>query len=258
MTGPDAAVTHSRRAGWRGSWRIALRLARRDAGRSKARTTLVAAMVGVPVLLIVSLSTLLHTNNISPREGLATRMGQAQALITTTGDTRTPVIQNPHWSGWSSEPRDNAAPAPSRPWTLDQLRALTGGRLIPLWNGAPRLGSAGIALPISGVEVPLADPATHGMVQLRSGRLPQTPGEIAASAGLLGTTHWKVGTTLTDLDTKASLRIVGTYSTLGMASTDRNVLGLPGGLHDPAEDDVSNTTFLLVRSTPVDWAPSRG
>ncbi len=195
-------------------------------------------------------------------------MGQAQALVTTTGDIRTPVTQNPHEQSWSTSPDviDQAGTptsAPDRPWTLAELQRLTGGRLLPLWTGTTRLSSTGIALPIAATELPLADPATHGMVQLRSGRLPAAANEIAATTGLLKTTGWKIGTTLTDLDTKAAVKIVGTYSTLGMSGSDRNVLGLPHTFDDPAAsgpggqpgtDDLSNMSFLLVRNAPVDWA----
>src|SRR6185437_293634 len=62
-------------ASWRGSWRVALRLARREIVRGKGRAALVAIMVGVPVLLVVSLATLYHTNEVSPQESLTSRLG---------------------------------------------------------------------------------------------------------------------------------------------------------------------------------------
>ena len=64
MTVGTPAPNRSRRAAWLGSWRVALRLARRDALRSKGRTLLVAAMVGIPVLLVGILSTVYHTNKV--------------------------------------------------------------------------------------------------------------------------------------------------------------------------------------------------
>src|ERR1700712_4176403 len=93
-------------ASWRGSWRVSLRLARRDVLRSKGRTAMVAIMVGVPVMLIVALATLYHTNDISPRESLTSQLGQAQAWVMPAGVTREAVTQSPLADNWSTGPTD--------------------------------------------------------------------------------------------------------------------------------------------------------
>ena len=64
------------------SWRVALRAGRRDALRSKGRSLLIAVMVGTPVLLTVMLTTLVATNDVDQREGLADSMGSAAAAAT--------------------------------------------------------------------------------------------------------------------------------------------------------------------------------
>jgi putative ABC transport system permease protein len=224
--------------------------------RSKGRTTLVAVMVGVPVMLVVALATLYHTNDISPREALTSQLGQAQARITTTGDTRQEITQSPSANSWSSGAYDAASGPPtaaSRPWTLAELQRVTGGRLIPLWQGTTRLSSGQVAISVSATELPLADRQTRGMARLLSGRLPGA-GEVALSQGLARQAGWPVGTTLQDLDTHAPVTVVGLYATLGMSNQDRGVLARPGVLHDPADDDRSNASYLLVRQQPVSWA----
>lgn len=248
----DRSAPAGRSGAWRGSWRIALRLARRDALRSKGRTALVALMVGVPVMLVVALATVYHTNDISPREGLTQQLGQAQARIMTTGDTREPLSQGPDANGWSTAP--DQVPGPAKPWTVAELTRLTGGRLISLWSGMVRLGTAKAAFPTIATELALTDPQTRGMTTAVSGRLPRDKGEIAVTRGTAKATGWKAGTVLHDLDTDASLTVVGTYTTLGMGNQDPGVLALPGVLHDPSGDTASTTSYLLVRSQPVTWA----
>jgi putative ABC transport system permease protein len=230
---------------------VALRLARRDMARSKGRTSLVAIMVGIPVLLVVSLATLYHTNEISPRESLAARLGQSAALVTTTGDTRLPLDQSPTSTSWASR---NNQPGPARPWTTAELAQLTGGRLLPLWTGTARLARGDAALPVSATEIPLADPQTRGMVRVLSGRLPTTTSEIALTPGIMAGAGWWLGSTVHDLGSGAAFRVVGSYTTTGLSNRVRSVLGLPGALHDRASDDPSQASYLLVRDRPVSWA----
>lgn len=238
-------------ASWRGSWRIALRLARRELARSKGRTALVAIMVGVPVLLVVSLATLYHTNEVSPREALTSRLGHAPALVMTTGDSRLPVDQAPDGAAWAT--RDGAQ-GPSRPWTTAELSRLTGGRLLPVWSGTVRLARGEAALPVTADEIPVTDSATRGMVQLLSGRLPAHANEIALSPGIMKGAGWRIGSTVRDLDTGNVFTVVGSYTKLALTKNNRNVLALPGALHDASADDPSDSSYLLVRDRPVSWA----
>jgi putative ABC transport system permease protein len=223
-------------------------------------------MVGIPVMLVVALAALYHTNDITPRESLTSQLGQAQAVVTTTGDQRDRLTQAPSADAWSSESPSSPPPSgtgaaatpaqapPGRPWTMAELERVTGGRMLPLWRGRVRLGAGDAALPVFASELPLADPQTHGMVSRVSGRLPRTANEIALTPGLLHAAHWTVGSTLTDLDTGAALKVVGSYTTLGLSNGDRGVLALPGALHDPSTDDPSTRSYLLERDRPVSWA----
>lgn len=243
-------------ASWRGSWRVALRLARREIVRGKGRAALVAIMVGVPVLLVVSLATLYHTNEVSPRESLTSRLGQTAGLVRTTGETRLPLDQAPDGASWATRDAQpgSGEPGPGRQWTPAELTQLTGGRLLPLWEGTARLAQGAAALSVSATELPLADPQTRGMVRLLSGRLPATSREIALTPGLLDGAGWRVGSTVRDLDSGASFTVVGSYTTVGLSNHDRRVLGLVGALHDPSGDDPSDASYLVVRQQPITWA----
>ncbi|MFL6098945.1 MAG: FtsX-like permease family protein [Actinomycetales bacterium] len=238
-------------ASWRGSWRVALRLARREIVRGKGRAALVAIMVGVPVLLVVSLATLYHTNEVSPRESLTSQLGQTAGLVRTTGDTRVPVDQAPDGDGWATR---DAQPGPARPWTTAELQRLTGGRLLPLWEGSSRLAQGAAALSVNATELPLADPQTRGMVHLLSGRLPAKASEILLTPGLVDGAGWRVGSTVRDLDSGASFTVVGSYTTIGLSNRDRRVLGLVGALHGAGTDDPSDASYLVVRQQPISWA----
>jgi putative ABC transport system permease protein len=254
MTIITAATSRSRRASWLGSWRVALRLARRDALRSKGRTILVAAMVGIPVLLVGVLSTVYHTDRVSVRESLPERLGASQAMIQPQG--RSPISQSPDLSSYGF---NDAPGASQQPWTAAEIQRLTGGRLLPTEAGTVRL-SHGTAPSIDAVqtgarELDATDPAARGAVRRLTGRLPRQAGDIAVTARLAHD-GFGVGTTAYDAANGRSVRVVGTYTSQSMGTRDEQILGLPGALLAPgsAADGSRTASYLLVRSTPVTWA----
>ena len=111
------------------AWRAALRLAGRDLRRSRGRSSLVALMVGSPVLLLTVLSTLNATNAVSVQESLPYRLGRAQAELTVLGAD--PLYQDPEGVVLSTYPGGGG-----RPWDAARLQQATGGRVVDVPEGS--------------------------------------------------------------------------------------------------------------------------
>ena len=96
MLSPTHAARRARfvrLARWWQSWRLALRLARRDAWAHKGRSLLIVILVAAPVLLVGTLATWFATTEISVRESLPVRLGNAQAEISVVDGGRWAVEQ---------------------------------------------------------------------------------------------------------------------------------------------------------------------
>ena len=116
---------------WEQSWRLALRLARRDAWSHKGRSLLIVILVATPVLLVGTVVTWSATLQVSVRESLPVRLGNAQAEITPAGGPGA-VEQVPDGEAGTGE--QDALPfgshQPGKEWSAEQLGALTGGRVV--------------------------------------------------------------------------------------------------------------------------------
>ncbi|HEV2931136.1 MAG TPA: hypothetical protein VGW74_20840, partial [Propionibacteriaceae bacterium] len=170
-------------ARWRQSWRLALRLARRDAWSHKGRSLLIVIMVAAPVLLVGTLATWFATTDISVRESLPARLGNAQAEITVAGGLGT-VEQLPDGRDYSSGKVD-ASPfgshQPGTEWTVEQLGALTGGRVVEASYPVMFLSGNGRLTRLTGLALPATELQTSGLARLVSGRWPSAPDEIAVT-----------------------------------------------------------------------------
>ncbi|MPZ61557.1 MAG: hypothetical protein GEU93_09715 [Propionibacteriales bacterium] len=75
-------------------WRAAVRIARRDALRARGRSALVAAMVGVPVMLTTALAVLVNTAEVGRHDATPPRRARAPH----GRPTRSPTSPRPGWS----------------------------------------------------------------------------------------------------------------------------------------------------------------
>lgn len=227
-----------------GAWRASLRLARREVLRSRGRSALVAAMIGVPVLLITTATVLTQTvteAHSTPVTELR-RLGAADARIVPVG--RVPIVQdglgNIVTRGTSPEDDDE------REWTADEIARATGGRLLPLHEGGALIRTEAGALSVRVRELDLADPLTDGLVTVTEGRAPREAGEIAVSTAVADR-GLRPGTTVDLLDA-GERTIVGVVRD-PLALKDSTILAPPGGVLDgpPA-------SYLLdTGGVPVSW-----
>ncbi|MFI6317932.1 FtsX-like permease family protein [Nonomuraea sp. NPDC050556] len=196
-----------------------LRLSLRQARRSPGRSTLIVALIALPVLAITGLVTTLATVSVSAREGLTTRMGAADAHVEAFGYEH-PEIQD------LGEGRLSIS-GQSHTWTAAELRPLLpGARLVPYT--VDRASNA--------VELDLRDPVAAGMRVLLEGRLPAAPGEVVVSPPLRGTAQ------------KGSVTVVGVVENPNEPMGEE-VIGLPGTLL-AGNDDTSTRGWLVDAPRP--------
>ncbi|WP_062349749.1 ABC transporter permease [Herbidospora yilanensis] len=153
----------------------ALRISRRSAWRARGRSVLIMVMVGLPVLLITGLLVLYATTTVDLDEGIASRIGAADAGLVQT-PPGTVIRQDQTGGSWSTRAGDER-PAAGVSEITEVLGP--GTRLIPFGVGTVRLPSG----PVTAVETDLGDPLTKGVLTLAEGRLPRA-GEVVVTPAL--------------------------------------------------------------------------
>ena len=169
----------SRLHGVLGAWRVPLRLARRDARRARARSILVLVMIALPVLAVTAADVVMHTQDVRGAESLDRRLGAASARVTAQdGAGRVFQAADPEQSSGSDGSKGSLITR------AEASRLLGGAPLVDLREGSLRVRSGkGVAF-ATGTETDLHDHVTTGLFDLRSGRLPRTPGEVVVNHAL--------------------------------------------------------------------------
>ena len=246
------------------AWRVALRLARRDVARNKGRSTLVVALISVPVLLIGVIDVGYRTYQLTPGEKLTHQIGAADAGLRWSG-SRT-VQQGP--AGWLG-PVSIGAEQRHAPSTSAVARLLPrGSRLIEQRVAADatvfhtRAGLA--AAPLVGLNY--HDPIAAGLVSQVAGRAPRTTGEVAITTALERATGLHVGGVVRTQDPRHRYTIVGTVSDTSNQQ-DQALYSLPAavplastvaaGVSLTSDPDQSGLDWLVHTPRPIDWAAVR-
>jgi len=190
------------------SWRFALRLARREIRRRPGRTLLVMLLVALPVCGMTMITVLVRTNNDSPAESFAREFGRADLVATTSPGV--PVIR-----GSSSGVRVVKGAAPvTGPTSLPTATFPPGTRVVKthdfLSGFTGLISSTGVARLAHATDLDLNDAIANGIVLLRSGRYPTSPGEALVSPGLARAFNVHVGDTLHLANPQWTEKIVGT------------------------------------------------
>ncbi|MFI6536282.1 FtsX-like permease family protein [Nonomuraea sp. NPDC050547] len=229
------------------AFRAALRISRRDSLGAKGRSALVMVMIALPVFVFTALLIGIDTSQVSFREGLATRLGSADAQIITQ-HTRGPVVQ--HVSGDLASFADDDADAELGEWRIEQLAAMVRGRLITYDNGSVDVRTGATHMNVSALEIDLRDPMTRGMRELAAGRFPAAPGEVAVSSALAGR-GMRLGDTLQVSRRYRPVKVVGVVT--HPFEPHRTELVAPRGTILFDKRDGQGTGFLLDADAPVLW-----
>lgn len=227
------------------TWRLAVRVGRRDVLRSKGRSALIMTMVGTPVLLTVMLTTLVASNELSPKERIADDMGSAAAFATYLGGT---VVQSPDAAniGSMDEPDERLETPEQQAAALSQasgaeVQTLTRGFAATVVIG--RKGYRTTWLAVDG-----STPASAGTYRLERGRVPAAADEVMVSPALDG--HGAtIGSTVT-LNGGNTLTVVGVgrNSSVLRGGDPQSVMVMPDVLED------GETSFLMDAAGPVSWS----
>jgi putative ABC transport system permease protein len=245
-------------ASGRASIRPALRIARRDLLRSKGRNALVMIMVGVPVFLVVVLSTMVATDAVSAVESIPARLGQTQAELTSFGgqpltqDANGDIIQLAGEKGGAFL----APGSGEESFTAAELQKLSGRSIIEITTTSSsvrtKLGRFGVDV----VRMDATDPRLSGIAQLRSGRFPKADVEVAVS-GSVAEKGYRPGSTIQVGQDDTSLRVVGVLTPASDQFSQPSVIGRPGlviaGIERSGDPNLTHK-FLVAGQEPVTWA----
>jgi putative ABC transport system permease protein len=168
------------------SLRVALRLARRDAWRSKGRSSLVVAMIALPVLGVTATDVLHRSFQLSPDQSATRRMGSADAILSDSGQQsvrQLPTIDGVAWDGVvPGGEQARTGPVPSY-----RSMVPAGSRLlVESADYSPSTVSAGGSTSsVSATAIDLDDPMTQGLYVDRHGRAARDAHEVVVTGGLL-------------------------------------------------------------------------
>nr|WP_205808869.1 FtsX-like permease family protein [Micromonospora sp. HNM0581] len=174
------SISGARLAETLGSWRAALRIARREARRASGRTSLVLAMIILPVLALSYIAVSFDMSRLTPGEQLERRLGDADAELRVVGHG--PVEQSPDGRGWTAGDQNRRLTSPV---TAEYVTALLpeGSRVLPVRRWVPYSAWLGDRPPADMVAtvVDLTDPLGGGIARVHQGRPPAAADEIAVN-----------------------------------------------------------------------------
>ncbi|MFD0267190.1 FtsX-like permease family protein [Streptomyces sp. NPDC127106] len=218
------------------SWVAALRIARRDAWRAKGRSSLVLAMIALPIIGVSGADLTLRSAQLSPAETVARRMGAADAVLTSSG-RGAPVHQKPDGGGFSPA-GGFTSEEPPEPDPQQLVSAIPAGATsLKDSRGHAKVRTRYGLLDTELREVDLSSPLVKGMVTLDRGRTPEEAGEVVATHAFLKTSGLFVGSQFTPRGSSTWYRIVGAYEL--PSDLDKNeVIAPPGTLLTPLDKEL--------------------
>ncbi|NUW45281.1 ABC transporter permease [Nonomuraea rhodomycinica] len=226
----------------------ALRVSRRDSRRFKGRSALIVVMIGLPVLVFAALFTGYRTLEVSPLEGLTTRLGAADARISVTASGH-PIKQDVAGDAWTVVDGRGEDDREPRRWTAETLRDfLGGGRLISLRSSEVEARLAGGYERVRLLEGDLRDPIARGLRRLTQGRFAATQDEIAITPPLADT-GVRMGDTLKVTRWDRARKVVGIAENPNEPG-DMEMIALPGSI---LKDQTLSTSWLADTTAPLQW-----
>ena len=250
---------------WFTSWRAALRIARRETARHAGRNALIVAMLALPVFGASAADTLVASAQKTTAEQLTRLLGNADAQIqgglagepvyqspTINPDSADPALMNQAAANSNGGPTVDEAPPPTPQQLEADIRAvLPHARLLPYTHAYDtKIRTADGYLFLEGDELDFRDKATTGLLDVRSGRLPSAPGEVALSSAAAAQLGTRVGATVSVPGGSGTLTVVG-IADRPDSLEDATVFALPGTLPTGSG---GQPQWLVVDPGGVSWA----
>ncbi len=224
-------------------WLVSLRIARREARRAKGRTTLVLALILLPVLGLSFAAVMYDMFTLTKSELLDRELGRFDASVQWPFAGQ--VTQEPQgWGAIGGGAREPADPS------AEKLLALlpAGSRVAAVDEREIRLHGATGEQKLRAHQLDLADPAYRGRVSVLRGSAPASSGEIALNAAAMELLGVRAGGTVR-LPGHGDLRVVAEMEFPDDLSPLAAVR--PGTL--PTEAPGRQTTWLVDAPAPVTW-----
>lgn len=250
---------------WFTSWRAALRIARRETVKHTGRNALIVAMLALPVFGAAAADTVVASTRQTAHEQLTRVLGGADAQIQANGigdpiyqaPTVNPDFVDPGLMDHAATTADSGAGArviqpPTRQQAENDIRAvLPHATLLPDTHAYDmRIHTADGYLFLEGEALDFRDKATAGLLDVRSGRLPSAPGEVALSSAAAAQLGTRVGATVTVSGGSGTLTVVGIADRPDNLE-NATVFALPGTLPSSSGDQAQ---WLVVNPGGVSWA----
>ncbi|CAM5589745.1 ABC transporter permease [Streptomyces tanashiensis] len=216
---------------WFHSWRAAIRIARRDAWRSKGRSSLVLAMIALPILGVSALDLTYRSSELSPAERVERTIGAADARFRDSQVGGVPIFQDPTGDMHTPVKEYENEPWPSG--ATDVTKAIPAGSTVLTDSSASAKLTTTHGLLMTDVrELKASDPVARGIMTLLDGRFPEKNDEVMATSHFLESSGLSVGSTLSARNFDRPYRIVGSYELPDALGTDQ-VNALPGAFLAP-------------------------
>ncbi|MDX2295236.1 MULTISPECIES: ABC transporter permease [Streptomyces] len=245
---------------WLHSWRAAVRIARRDAWRAKGRSSLVLAMIALPILGVSAADLTIRSAELSVPERLERSIGTADAAFRDAGFGGAPLLQTPQGDNAVPEKDDDNTPWPSG--TTDPGKVIPAdSRWITDTVGGAKLTTVHGLLQTDVRELKADDPIAKGITTLLDGRYPKKADEVIATSAFLERSGLSIGSTVSARNFDRPYRIVGSYE-LPDTLTTAQITALPGAFLAPyakaaekagAPGPGAATTYLVQRAGGFTW-----
>ncbi|MFF5925522.1 FtsX-like permease family protein [Streptomyces hydrogenans] len=216
---------------WLHSWRAAVRIARRDAWRAKGRSSLVLAMIALPILGVSAADLTIRSSELSVSEQLERSIGTADAVFRDPDFGGVPILQSPDGDNvYPADVKDGAA-WPSGSTDLTKVIP-AGARWITDTQGAAKLTTVHGLLQTDVREMKADDPIARGITTLVDGHYPRKADEVIATSAFLEQSGLSIGSTVSARNFDRPYRIVGSYE-LPDSLKSAQITALPGAFLTP-------------------------
>lgn len=253
---PENRSAWKERAHRKASWSLALKVAARTSIRALGRSTLIVAMVALPVTGLVAMAVVADSiYNPSIQQRIETELGGTQARIEVVTPPGSGLQQDPLHQDWY-----NTASQGNTDFKAPKAVLPPGTRIIGL--NTARV-TAKTATGVGQIAVQLGDswdPSFAGRYDVEAGRTPQSDREVMVTSAVLPRLGAKIGDTVELLnaidhsgDAVPSMTIVGVMKVSTLPDSDQLIFAQTGALSTgSAQDDVQSTVFFLP-DTKISW-----
>lgn len=234
---------------FRSRLRVAFLIARRTSVRAARRSSLIVALIAVPVAGMAALMLVASSTTPTTAEYLRVELGSTQTAVQVVAGPHTGVVQDPRSLAWIN---DGSTEGPAVRVT-DLFPA--GTRMLPLLPAAATVRSGERVAAIDTVMGPSWEPAFAGRYRLAAGHLPRAAGEILATAGALNRLGVSLGgTAQVTSPGSRQVTVVGVLDARSSPGDEEILFGAPESFGADPDLLGDPRTVAYLPDTRLTWA----